>query len=90
MVENERKLGIDLIGELKAAFTRFDPTNTGMVSTRSVQFKVYRIQSLCRKSVSAKPNMAILPITLFSYQCKTFYSFYLSSITILQWEAAVV
>jgi hypothetical protein len=34
MVENERKLGLEVIGELKAAFTRFDPTNSGMVSTK--------------------------------------------------------
>jgi hypothetical protein len=34
MVENERKLDIELIGELKAAFCCFDPSNTGMVPTR--------------------------------------------------------
>jgi hypothetical protein len=46
MVENERKLDIELIGELKAAFCCFDPSNTGMVPTRLDKIR-QTMQTLC-------------------------------------------
>jgi hypothetical protein len=69
MVENERKLDIELIGELKAAFCCFDPSNTGMVPTRldknppnHANYTAKKIQIMhSQKSICA----ALFPISIF-------------------------